>query len=127
LYKIGIKLHTSTVTEKIEPNPAGGLWVYLREQEPIACDFMIVGTGVRSNIGFLAESGVITERAVPVDAYMQTNIEGIYAAGDVAAGPTAFGDPHLTHALWPTAVEMGEVAGANMAGAEIAYSGSLNM
>ncbi|MEG1661298.1 MAG: FAD-dependent oxidoreductase [Clostridiales bacterium] len=127
LAKIGIKLHTSTVTEKIEPNPAGGLWVYLREQEPIACDFMIVGTGVRSNIGFLAESGVITERAVPVDAYMQTNIEGIYAAGDVAAGPTAFGDPHLTHALWPTAVEMGEVAGANMAGAEIAYSGSLNM
>ena len=58
---------------------------------------------------------------------MRTNVEDVYASGDVAAGPTIFGDEHLIHALWPTAVEMGKVAGENMAGLSTVYEGSLNM
>jgi NADPH-dependent 2,4-dienoyl-CoA reductase/sulfur reductase-like enzyme len=58
---------------------------------------------------------------------METNVPGIFAAGDVARGPTAFGETHQTHALWPTAVEHGRIAGANLAGQSIPYQGSLNM
>jgi len=57
---------------------------------------------------------------------MQTNIPDIYAAGDVAQGPSAFGTPHIIHALWTTAVEHGKIAGANMAGREVHYQGSLS-
>lgn len=123
----GVELFTETVTQKIEKMDDGSFTIHLKDKEAIKADFMIVGTGVRSNIQFLDGADITYERAILVDEYMQTNVEGVYSAGDVAAGPTTFGDKHLTHALWPTAVEMGEVAGANLAGKKIAYRGSLNM
>ena len=52
---------------------------------------------------------------------------GVFAAGDVARGPTSAGGPREIHALWPTAVEQGRVAGANLAGAGVSYAGSLSM
>jgi len=123
----GVELFTETVTQKIEKMDDGTFTIHLKDKEAIKTDFMIVGTGVRSNIQFLDDTGIECERAILVDEYMQTNVEDVFSAGDVAAGPTTFGDKHLTHALWPTAVEMGEVAGANLAGKKIAYRGSLNM
>ncbi len=123
----GVELFTETVTQKIEKTEDGKFVIHLKDKEAITADFMIVGTGVRSNLQFMDDTGIEYERAILVDEHMQTNLEGIYSAGDVAAGPTTFGDKHLTHALWPTAVEMGEVAGANLAGKKISYRGSLNM
>ena len=54
-------------------------------------------------------------------------MDGVFAAGDVTRGPTAAGGPREIHALWPTAVEQGRVAGANLAGAGVVYGGSLSM
>jgi NADPH-dependent 2,4-dienoyl-CoA reductase/sulfur reductase-like enzyme len=54
-------------------------------------------------------------------------VEGIYAAGDVAQGPVLFSDERAIHAIQPTAVDHGRVAGANMAGREVHYPGSLLM
>ena len=127
IHDCGVTLHTDTVTEKIEKQADGSFLVYLKDKEAIPADFIIVGTGVRPNTQFLENSGVIVERGIPVNKYMQTNISDIYAAGDVAAGPTTFGDENMIHALWPTAVEMGQVAGTNMAGKQFEYEGSLNM
>jgi nitrite reductase (NADH) large subunit len=123
----GVKLHTNTITQKIEKLEDGSFVLHLKDKEPIKADFIIVGTGVRSNLSFIEGTGIEHDRAIFVNENMKTNIEDVYSAGDVAAGPTTFGDKHLTHALWPTAVEMGEVAGANMAGKNIKYRGSLNM
>ena len=122
-----VTLHTSTVTEKIEKLSDGSFKIHLKDKEPILADFIIVGTGVRCNIAFLESSNIVCDRAVLVDAQMRTNVQDIFAAGDVAAGLTTFGDVHRVHALWPTAVEMGEIAGANAAGKSLEYSGSLNM
>lgn len=127
IHQKGVTLHTGTSTEKIEKQQDGSFLVHIKGKEPVAADFVIVGTGVRPNVAFLEESGVVVERGIPVDEYMQTNILDVYAAGDVAAGPTVFGDAHMIHALWPTAVEMGKVAGCAMAGHPFAYEGSLNM
>lgn len=123
----GVNLYIKTVTERIEKLEDESFILHLKDKEPIKADFIIVGTGVRSNIQFIEGTGIKHDRAIFVDECMQTNIKDIYSAGDVAAGPTTFGDKHLTHALWPTAVEMGEAAGANMAGKSIRYRGSLNM
>lgn len=124
--RFGVEVHTSTITEEIKKD-GGRFFIKLKDKEPVKADFIIVGAGVGANIGFLKGSGVEYGRTIPVDSRMRTNISNIYAAGDAAAGPSAFGDEHVTHALWPTAVEMGAVAGANMAGKDIAYGGSLNM
>lgn len=123
----GVKLYTGTQTREIEHLEDGSFLVHIKGMEPIGAQFLIVGTGVRPNTGWLEGSGVALARGIPVDACMQTSLPGIYAAGDVAEGPTVFGDRHLIHALWPTAIEMGKTAGRSMAGVECPYEGSLNM
>lgn len=122
----GVDVRTSAVTEEILKEDCG-FRIKLKGQDDILADFIIVGAGVGANISFLEGSGVEYGRTVPVDPHLRTNVENVYAAGDAAAGPSAFGDEHVTHALWPTAMEMGSVAGANMAGRNTTYRGSLNM
>ena len=123
----GVDLKLGTLTDKIEKQEDGTFKVYLKGQDAIEVDFIIVGAGVRANTQFIGDSGIEMDRGILVDANMQTNIEDIYSAGDVAQGPTTFGEKNVIHALWPTAIEMGRVAGLNMLGINHVYEGSLNM
>ncbi|MCY3773885.1 MAG: FAD-dependent oxidoreductase, partial [Gemmatimonadetes bacterium] len=77
------------------------------------------------NLSFLNGSGIHVDGGIVVDDRMQTNISGIYAAGDVAAGPDLLNGSPAVHAIQPTAVDHGRIAGANMAGQETHYPGSL--
>lgn len=127
IIQYGVDLRLNINTERVQRQQDGKITVFAREQEPLTVDLVIVGTGVRPNTGFLLNSRLATDLGILVDEKMATNLPGIYAAGDVAQGPTAFGDRHAIHAFWPTAVEEGKVAGANMAGRALSYPGSLNM
>lgn len=125
-YNVALKL--GAVTEKIARNDDGTITVHLQNEPPFKKDLVIVGTGVRPSIGLLENNDAIeTDKGILVNEYMQTNIENIYAAGDVAQGPTVFGEKHVLNPLWSTAVEQGKIAGANMAGEISRYNGSLNM
>ena len=123
----GVEVRVGVQTERVDRSKTGELVVHAKDQPPLEVDLIIVGAGVRPNIEFLADGPVRTDRGIPIDEYMQTNVLGIYAAGDVARGATSFGESHQTHALWPTAVEHGAIAGENLAGRRIPYRGSLNM
>jgi nitrite reductase (NADH) large subunit len=123
----GVEVRLDTTTEAVQRSSDGSLEILANGKPPIDVDIVIVGAGVRPNVGFLAETPVEIDRGILVDERMETNIPGIYAAGDVARGPTAFGKPHETHALWPTAVEHGRVAGTNLTGRTLRYRGSLSM
>jgi phenylglyoxylate dehydrogenase epsilon subunit len=58
---------------------------------------------------------------------MRTNVEGVYAAGDVTESPSfQNGAPGLC-AILPEAIAQGKVAGANMAGKETDYEGWIPM
>lgn len=123
----GVDLRLNVATDKIERQSNGKITVYACGMDAFDVDLVIVGTGVRPNTGFLKNSCLATDRGILVDEKMATNLPGIFAAGDVAQGPTVFGAAHEIHAFWPTAVEEGKVAGANMAGKPCCYQGSLNM
>ncbi|MBA7667333.1 NADH-dependent phenylglyoxylate dehydrogenase subunit epsilon [subsurface metagenome] len=123
----GVDLRVGIITERIERDQDGTIRVFAQGHPPVAVDFMVVATGVRPNVQFLLESSVEIEDGILVNNRMETNVEGIYAAGDVACGPSVFGEDHVVHALWTTAVEHGKIAGANMAGRNKEYTGSLNM
>lgn len=123
----GLNLHTSTRTEGLVRDERGNLRVSVEGLPPLAVDVVIVGTGVRPNDHLLPECVEPGRRGIAVDNTMQTAVEGVYAAGDVARGPVAGGGPRTVHALWPTAVEQGKIAGANLAGARAVYPGSLSM
>lgn len=127
IQKKGVDLLTGANTKSFERLSDGSFKVHVEGKKDIPADFIIVGTGVRPNIRFLEGSGIQTDRGILVDSHMMTNIQDVYAGGDVAAGPTIFGEEHFIHALWPTAGEMGQIAGENMAGVKREYEGSLNM
>jgi len=124
----GVDLRTAAQTEAVERAGDGSFRVTIRGSGPAeSFDLVIVGTGVRANAELLLDALPEARRGILVDARMRTGLPGVYAGGDVALGPTAYGEPHESHALWPTAVEHGKVAGREMAGHPTAYPGSLNM
>ena len=106
---------------------APGLVVTLDSGETIESDLVIVGTGVRTNTGFLAGSGVEIDEGIKVDRMLRTSQPDIYAAGDVAQGFNQITGRSEVHAIQPVAVEHGRVAALNMAGREVPFLGSLPM
>jgi NAD(P)H-nitrite reductase large subunit len=123
----GTAVHTGMQTDSVERDRRGILRVHARGIEPLEIDAIIVATGARPSDGLAPEFVEPGRSGISVSATMETSVAGVFAAGDVARGPTVGGGPEEIHALWPTAVEQGKVAGANMAGADIAYGGSLSM
>jgi len=101
--------------------------LHLSDGQTLRADMVILSTGIRPNVGFLKGSGVRIDSGVVIDAHARTNVAGIYAAGDVAQGPDLLGGPSTVHAVQPTAVDHGRIAGANMAGQVRAYAGSLRI
>lgn len=86
--------------------------VLLENNTTISCDFVLTAAGVRPAIDFLEGSGIETGRAVMVDQFLRTNLENIWAAGDVT-GITG---------VWPSAVQQGEIAAKNMCGERVPYT-----
>jgi NAD(P)H-nitrite reductase large subunit len=101
--------------------------VELSDSRTLTADVVILATGIRPNLELLQGSGIATGEAILVNDRMQTNFPHIYAGGDVAQGPVLFEAGSAVHPIQPTAVDHGRVAGANMAGHEVHYPGSLLM
>ena len=94
----------------------------------IPADLVISATGVKSNVGFLDGSGVKTNLGVMVDDYLMTNVDGIYAAGDVAQAKDFSTGEYTVQAIQPTAADHARIAAANMTeGQEIISPGTVNM
>jgi dihydrolipoamide dehydrogenase len=93
LEKRGIKILTDAKVEKVTKN-AGGILadVLLKDgsKQQISGEKLISAVGVQCNIENLGLEtvGVKTERgAIVIDSYGKTNVDGIWAIGDVAGPP----------------------------------------
>ncbi|MHB8765453.1 MAG: NADH-dependent phenylglyoxylate dehydrogenase subunit epsilon [Deferrisomatales bacterium] len=93
-----------------------GVTVRLETGRACAADLLLVATGVRPELGYLAGTGVATGEGIRVDGRMRTSVEGIWAAGDVAQAPGFFGPEPRLNPVLPDAVEQGRIAGMDMAG-----------
>jgi NAD(P)H-nitrite reductase large subunit len=98
-----------------------------REGEDLVADLVIMATGIRTNLDWLDGSGVRVSHGILVDDHLRSSVPNVYAAGDVAEGRDLVTGEPAVHAIEPTAREHGRVAGANMAGRDVAYRGSLLM
>lgn len=126
----GIEAVTGTRVEAIESEGARRR-VVLSDGKQIECDLVVLATGVQPNVEFLEGAGVEIEGGIVVDGRLASSRAGVFAAGDVAAGPDLLGGPNRVQAIQPTATDHGRIAGANMvdsaAGAGFEYAGSLTM
>ena len=138
----GVKVFTSTKVEAIEKAdaPAGlfgkitgalglgggsgtGLRVRLSGGQTVDADLVISATGVRPAIGFLKDSGITCLQGVLTDERMQTNVSGIYAAGDCAEAFDKVSGQTIVSAIQPNAAEQARVAALNMAGQDTTLKG----
>ena len=119
--KQGVEVFTGTRIEAIEA--ATPLAVRLSNGRVLAADLVISATGVRPAIGFLENSGVRCLLGVLTDEHMQTNVPGIYAAGDCAEALDKISGKMIVSAIQPNAADQARVAGLNMAGQKAVLPG----
>ena len=119
--KKGITVYTSTRVEAIQPGPP--LTVQLSNGKHMPVDLVISATGVQPNIGFLEDSGILCLQGVLTDERLQTNIAGVYAAGDCAEAFDTVTGKTIVSAIQPNAADQAYCAGTNMAGKQTQLPG----
>jgi 3-phenylpropionate/trans-cinnamate dioxygenase ferredoxin reductase subunit len=87
----------------------------------LECDFVVVGVGVEPVTDVLAGSGVKIENGIVVDEYCQSNVEGIYAAGDVANHFHPVFGRWIRVEHWQNAIRQGRAAARSMLGKRKPY------
>ena len=122
----GVKVLTGTRIEGIAA-ANGGFRLDLGGDGTLDADMVVCATGVAPNLDFLDGSGIATDHGILVNERLETNVAGVYAAGDVAQGPDFSTGEQEVHAIQPTASEHGRIAARNMAGHETRFGGSLAM
>ena len=125
----GVRVLTSTRVEGIESDsPNDMLKVSLSDGETLDADLVISATGVAPNTAFLEGSGIEVDHGILVNDRLQTNLDAVYAAGDVAQGRNFSTGEYSVQAIQPTAVEHARIAATNMSdGHEFKHQGSLNL
>ncbi len=126
LRRHGVEIRTGATLTAIE-EAQGRRRLRFREGDDLVADMVIMATGIRPNLEWLNGSGVRLNRGVLVDDHLRSSVANVYAAGDVAEGRDLVTGEPAVHAIEPTAMEHGRVVGANMAGRDVAYRGSLLM
>jgi len=140
----GVKVYTQAKVEAIVPNEGGSpglvgriaqsiglgdepsdapLRVRLSNGQKLPADLVISATGVKPNIAFLKDSGVTCLQGVLTDECLQTNVPGIYAAGDCAEAFDKVSGQTIVSAIQPNAAEQARVAALNMAGQHTTLKG----
>ena len=73
-----------------------------------------IAIGLDFNTEWLHGTDIETDNGVVVDQYMQTNVEDIYAAGDITRFYDTILDDYAQNGAWGSAKEQGTVAAKNM-------------
>jgi thioredoxin reductase len=61
---------------------------HTNQDETIPMDFVVLNFGFQASLGFLKDWGIQLEKnKIPVNQKMETNVPGIYAAGDIVTHP----------------------------------------
>jgi NADPH-dependent 2,4-dienoyl-CoA reductase/sulfur reductase-like enzyme len=115
LKRFGIELRLHHPVRSIEPDRVAG----------VACDLVVVAAGLKPNVELAEQAGVELGRtgAIRVSERMETNLAGVFAAGDCAETLHLVTGKPVWIPLGTTANKMGRVAGANAAGVRERFAG----
>jgi len=93
--------------------------LHLKDGRTVEGQMVIISAGVRPNIKLARAMGLETKNGILVNDRLETKMEGIFAAGDVAE------HRGRVYGIWPAAQRQGEIAGVNMSGGSSLYEGTV--
>lgn len=111
----GFKIYLSSQAEEILGDGAV-TGIRLNGKRKLESEAVLVSSGIRPNLDLVRNTEIEYNRGIIVDKHLKTNIDNIYAAGDVVE------IDGMVLGLWTAGNEQGKIAGANMAGKELEYN-----
>jgi apoptosis-inducing factor 3 len=107
----GVKFHLGRM-----PTAIRNQTVQLDDGTKLDCDFVVIGIGVRPKTALAKRAGIATDNGILVNEFLETNVPGIFAAGDIACWPDPrAGRIQVEH--WVVAQRQGQTAARNILGA----------
>ncbi|XP_056631285.1 pyridine nucleotide-disulfide oxidoreductase domain-containing protein 1 isoform X1 [Diorhabda sublineata] len=115
-----IKIHYETEISNIQRsnNSPYALEVTLSNGDKFTCDMIISATGVTARKSFVSKNELELSNTgeIKVNEFMQTNLQNVYAAGDVCCANWKLAKHWFQMKLWTQARQMGSYAAKAMVG-----------
>jgi NAD(P)H-nitrite reductase large subunit len=119
--KFGVEIIHGDEIESVIPKNGVPAYIKTKKGREIQADLIGIGLGITLNTSTLAQTPVALNSGVLTNEYLETNVPGVYAAGDVAEFYDATIGTQHTMGTWDNAMAHGKLVAANMAGDHQAY------
>jgi NADPH-dependent 2,4-dienoyl-CoA reductase/sulfur reductase-like enzyme len=119
---LGVEILTEAELAELSPAGDRATRAVFTDRHEVTVDRVLLALGVERNDGLAASAGFAVEDGVQVDASMATADPRVLAAGDVAFAFNSTAGRRLRVEHWGEALNMGEVAGKTLAGAEAGWN-----
>jgi NADPH-dependent 2,4-dienoyl-CoA reductase/sulfur reductase-like enzyme/nitrite reductase/ring-hydroxylating ferredoxin subunit len=107
----GVVFHLGETVQWVEAGE-----VMLSGGSRLQADLVVAGIGVRPVTDLAERAGISVDNGILVDEYLQTNLPGIYAAGDLARWPQKRGGERIRVEHWVVAQRQGAHVARHMMG-----------